>query len=160
MRTLLLALLLLNTVTVAAPQAPVFPAHSSSQAQIPAQESQQRLLAHIRLHTVAELVAALARAEQWFDDGRWQAGRDAPVAFVLHGAEARALLRDNYRAHKTLVDLAARLSALGVLRIQVCETWMGGEGLDASQLQPFVGTVPEGPAEEQRLLEVERYRYF
>jgi intracellular sulfur oxidation DsrE/DsrF family protein len=93
-----------------------------------------------------------------FDDG--ELAQEAPVAVVLHGAEARAFLRQDYNEHKPLINLAARLTALGAVDIQVCEMWMGSQSLDANQLQPFVGIVPNGPREIRRLIADENYIYF
>lgn len=123
-------------------------------------QSSARYLAEIELHSVDELDGALTRAGELFESGKFSAGSDAPVVFVLHGPEAKSLLNANYSANKSLVDLAARLSAFKVVDIKVCKTWMGGEGLDESQLPPFIDTVPFGPAEKQRLIEEENYVYF
>ena len=87
-------------------------------------------------------------------------GEDAPIAFVLHGPEAESLFASHYAENKALVNLAARLTAFKVVDIKVCETWMGSRRLDSTQLPPFIGTVPFGPAEEKRLLKQERYVYF
>lgn len=133
---------------------------ASAQPYIPVEQESPRLLAHIEVHTSEELSRLLMRAEQLFESGKLVPGTDMPVAFVLHGAEARALISGNYRANKPLVDLAARLSAFQVVDISVCKTWMGGQGLDESQLPPFIDTVPSGPAEERRLLEEQGYVYF
>jgi len=102
----------------------------------------------------------LLQAEQLLADGALMAGEPAPVTFVLHGPEVRILLRQNYLANKPVVDLAASLSALGVVDIKACETWMGGNHISVENLQPFVGTVPYGPAEQRRLLEEDSYLYF
>ena len=58
------------------------------------------------------------------------------------------------------MDLAARLTAFGVVKIQICETQTGVLGRNKSNLLPFVGTVPFGPAEERRLLQQEGYLQF
>jgi intracellular sulfur oxidation DsrE/DsrF family protein len=125
-----------------------------------AQDSSAKYLAQIEVHTSKELYSLLSRAESLFDSGKFKAGVDTPVAFVLHGPEAESLLRVNYTDNKALVDLAARLTAFEVVDIKVCKTWMGGEGLDDSQLPPFIATVPLGPAEERRLMNEEDYVYF
>ncbi len=127
---------------------------------VPAQEPSPRHLAHIEVHSVAELNRLLLRAEQLFDSGKLKAGSDTPVAFVLHGAEAKSLLNAHYRENKPLVDLAARLSAFKVVDIKVCKTWLGGSGLNDDQLPPFISTVPYGPGEVKRLMEEESYVYF
>ncbi|MFK8047425.1 MAG: acyl-CoA transferase [Halioglobus sp.] len=117
-------------------------------------------IAHIQLNTVEELHAALQRAEQLLMSGQLPLGSQMPVAFVLHGPEVRALLRQNYLTNKKTVDLAASLSALGVVEVKACETWMGGNRVMAEDLQSFVDTVPYGPGEIQRLVKEENYLYF
>jgi intracellular sulfur oxidation DsrE/DsrF family protein len=115
-------------------------------------------IARIELHTAEELYAVLVRSDQLLQMTRQPSA--VPVAFILHGPEARVFFRGQYRQNQKLVDLAAKLSAFNVVDIQVCKTWMGSKGLDERQLLPFVGTVPYGPAEEQRLIRQQSYRYF
>jgi intracellular sulfur oxidation DsrE/DsrF family protein len=115
-------------------------------------------IARIELHTAEELYAVLVRSDQLLQIS--QQLPVTPVAFILHGPEARVFFRDQYQQNQELVDLAAKLSAFNVVDIQVCKTWMGSKGLDEGQLLPFVGTVPFGPAEEQRLIRRQSYRYF
>lgn len=119
-----------------------------------------RYLADIELHTEAELLELLERAEALVEQGTLEPGSGEPVRFVLHGPEALSLINDNYAQHKTVVDLAARLTELDIVDIRVCETWMGGNGVMQSQLPHFVGTVRFGPAEERRLLQQDDYVYF
>lgn len=121
-------------------------------------QNESRYLANIELHTTAELLDVLKRSEMLFDDG--ELVEESPIAVVLHGAEARAFLRQDYSQHKPLINLAARLTALGAVDIQVCEVWLGSQSLDAKQLQPFVGIVPNGPREVTRLVAEENYIYF
>ncbi|MEE8057720.1 MAG: hypothetical protein V3T17_07800 [Pseudomonadales bacterium] len=128
---------------------------------IPAQEQPPpRYLARIEVHTIAELNKLLTRAEQLFNSGNFNPGIDTPVAFILHGSEARSLLTPHYLQNKELVDLAARLSAFKVVEIKVCKTWMEGQSLDEELLPPFIATVPFGPAEERRLMQKQHYVYF
>lgn len=121
-------------------------------------DSENLYLARIQVHTTAELAGILQRAEALFNAE--QLDTSEPIVFVLHGGEGRAFLRQSYASNKDLVDLAAKLSALKVVDIRVCETWMGGQRIDARQLQPFVDTVPYGPAEEKRLRGERNYIYF
>ncbi len=121
-------------------------------------EDDNHYLARIEVHTAAELLGILSRADQLFTTRQLDTAE--PIVFVLHGAEGRAFLRQSYANNKTLVDLAAKLSALQVVDIRVCETWMGGQHIDSEQLQPFVETVPYGPAEVKRLRSDENYLYF
>jgi intracellular sulfur oxidation DsrE/DsrF family protein len=92
---------------------------------------QPRYLAEIELHTEAELLQLLERAQQLSDEGVIQA------------------------------DSAYReLSRRGLVDVRVCETWMGSQRITGDQLPPFIGTVPYGPGEERRLLREEEYVYF
>lgn len=118
-----------------------------------------KYLARIELNTTTELLELLQRAES-LGDKHASTSEFEPVVFVLHGPEAKAFLKENYRSNKPVVDLAARLSALNWVRIDVCETWLGGNQLSIEHLQPFVGTVPSGPAETKRLVEEASYQYF
>ncbi len=128
-----------------------------AQAQLAAEP---KYLVEIELHTEAELLGALQRSEQLLDEGKINRHSPSPVRFVLHGPEARILLLQNYQRYKATVDLAARLSAFGVVDLKVCKTWMGGAGVNPEELPPFVGTVPYGPAEIERLMKEEDYIYF
>jgi intracellular sulfur oxidation DsrE/DsrF family protein len=121
-------------------------------------QSQPKYVANIELHTTVELFDVLLRSEMLFEDG--ELPQQSPIAMVLHGAEARAFLREDYSQNKPLINLAARLTALGAVDIQVCEVWMDSQSLDAKKLQPFVGTVPYGPSEIRRLVAEENYIYF
>ena len=146
----LLALLLIFMMTSLSVQSQIFAEETIS----------PRYIARIELHTADELMGSLRRAEMLQQEGAFKVGVDAPIAFVLHGPEAESLFVSHYADNKTLVNLAARLTAFKVVDIKVCETWMGSRALDSSQLPPFIGTVPYGPAEEKRLLKQERYVYF
>ncbi len=74
-----------------------------------------------------------------------------PVVIVIHGPEAPVFLRRNYRQFKEVVDLAARLDALGLADIRMCETWMRNNGVVREDLTPFVETVRFAPEEIERL---------
>jgi intracellular sulfur oxidation DsrE/DsrF family protein len=115
-------------------------------------------VADIQVHTASELAGLMERADEVFADAGLNGA--PPVSFVLHGEEARVFMRSSYSQHKMLVDLAASLTALGVVEIRVCETWMGNQALDPAGLQPFVGTVPNGMLEVRRLREEEGYLDF
>jgi len=116
-------------------------------------------LAKLELNTPQELHSALLRAEMLFLEGRFQ-GQLPPASMVVHGPEVAVFFKQQYAQNKSLVDLAAKLSALGVVDILVCETRMGVLGRDRLELFPFVGTVPFGPAEETRLIQDEGFLYF
>jgi len=121
---------------------------------------EQHYVADIELQTVDEFRQLLERAEQLLLEGAVSQGDTAEVTFVLHGPVVKNLLRQNYLANKKTVDLAASLSAMGVIEVKACRTWMGGHGVDEEDLQPFVETVAYGPAEVQRLAKEKNYIYF
>jgi len=135
-------------------------ATAHQQGQVPDQEEKSavRYLADIRVNSVAELQALLYKVENFFQQP--SPGTQSPVVFLLHGEEARALLKSNYAEHKTVVDLAARLSAFEYVDIRVCETWASKQSLDVRQLQPFIRTVPFAVTEEKRLIQSEGYLTF
>lgn len=83
-----------------------------------------------------------------------------PIVMMLHGDEAHRFLRNNYPANKTLVDQAAKLAAYQVIKVQICATWMRMNGYQASDLFPFVSSVPLGTAELERLADEEGYSEF
>lgn len=122
------------------------------------QAAPEQALARIELHTADELYQVLKRSDSLF--ALADVGTSSPIVFILHGSEAKVFFRQNYSQNKSLVDLAAMLSAFNIVDIKVCKTWMGHHQLQADQLLPFVGTVDNGPAAEQELLLQRNYRYF
>lgn len=119
-----------------------------------------RYLADLQLHTEEEMLSLLQRAQLLLVDGTLQPGQEPAVTFVLHGPEVRLLTTDHYLAHRQVADLAASLSALGVVEINACLTWMGKNDLTEPMLLPFVKTVPFGPSEARRLREQEELVAF
>ena len=101
----------------------------------------------------------LDRVDELFNSAR-QGERFAPVVFLMHGDEARVMFKSSYPDHKRVVDLAAKLSAFGVIDIQVCDYWLDTRKLPRSEVQPFVNFVPYAPKEKKRLIKQENYSYF
>jgi|GEM_PF-1174504 len=145
------------------PSAPSLPMASYFNALPPAQlpriELPSGYLARIELNSSKELGHALQRAEILFREGTALRVSE-PLAFVLHGPEVAIFFRENYEEYKSIVDLAARLSALDVIDVRVCRTRMGVLGRSPTVLLPFVGTVPFGPAEVERLVDDKKFVYF
>lgn len=106
-----------------------------------------------------EVANALSRAEKLYADGKLPQGAN-PIAIILHGPEVEIFFKDNYGEYKKIVDLAAKLSAFGVVDVRVCETQSGIMGRGRSSIHPFIGTVPFGPTEVKRLLDQQNYVYF
>lgn len=74
-----------------------------------------------------------------------------PVPFVLHGEEIRYFTRQQFEAHRDLVELAAELDANMVVEVKACRTTMQMLGIEDSDLPGFVELVPFGPDEVERL---------
>ncbi len=141
--------------TVPAPYNKISPEFES----VPPLLSAPGYVARIGLDDPTQVEAALLRAESYY----LAAGLSAelpPLVLVLHGSEVAIFFRENYPRYKAVVDLAARLSAFGVVAIKVCKTRIKHLGLNENNLYPFVGTVPFGPAELERLTNSEGYVYF
>ena len=117
-------------------------------------------VADIQLQSTEEFAQMLSRADALVQSGEVPLDGQPRVAFVMHGPGVRSLLRPAYLENKSVVDLAARLSALGVIEIRACETWMGGNAIDPNELQPFVGTVANGRIEVERLVSERGYVKF
>ena len=78
----------------------------------------------------------------------------------MHGDEARILFKQQYANNKAVVDLAAKLTALNIVDIKVCDIWIDGNNLSVKDLQPFVGVANKAVAEAERLVSQENYQYF
>jgi len=121
-------------------------------------------LARINLEKADQVYEALQRAEAYFQKNQQSNSKLSPtvppIAFVIYGPDVGIFFKENYSDFKPIVDLAARLSALAVIDIKVCQVSYEREGLDKSTLLPFVTTVPFGPAEISRLLDDQQYELF
>ena len=121
---------------------------------------EEKYLADISVHSPQELLDILMRADMLFESGQYSAENSSPIIFLLHGEEARILFKPQYESNKQVVDLAAKLTALNVVDIKVCDIWINGNNLFVKDLQPFVGVANNAAAEAQRLVSQERYQYF
>ena len=116
-------------------------------------------LARIEQNDPREVKQVLLKAERYyFDHG--MSTKLPVIALVLHGPEVEIFFRNNYTRYKPIVDLAARLSALNVVDIKVCRTRLRYLETEVDQLYPFVGSVPYGPAEIERLAGEAGFVYF
>lgn len=119
-----------------------------------------RYVVDIELQTLEQFQELLVRADELFLAGETSVDDGAAVVFVLHGPVLRSLLRGNYLDNRQTVDLAARLSAFGVIDLKACRAWMRSAQVTEAELQPFVQTVSYGPAEVERLMRESNYVYF
>lgn len=122
-------------------------------------ENPNGYLARIMLDSPEEVEKALLRAEELYKNGK-VSDADNPLAFVLHGPEVEIFFKDNYEQYKSIVDLAARLSAFKVVDVKVCSNRLNRFGETKEALPAFVETVPFGPQEVERLIVKEKYVYF
>lgn len=133
---------------------------SLAQAQVADDPGEQHYVVDIELQTAEQFHDLLSRAEQLFLEGAALPAGEAKVSFVLHGPVLKNLARERYVANKKLVDLAASLSAMDVIEVKACRTWMQHNGMSESQLLPFVETVPYGPGAVEAMLKSENYTRF
>ncbi|MGB0450052.1 MAG: acyl-CoA transferase [Porticoccaceae bacterium] len=120
-------------------------------------------VARINLNKADQVLKALQRAEAYFQAQQQDTQFSStvpPIAFVIYGPDVGMFFKENYSDFKPIVDLAARLSALEVIDVKVCQVSYEKEGLDKTTLMPFVTTVPFGPAEVSRLLDDRKYSFF
>jgi len=108
-------------------------------------------VASVALHTPEELQELFDRAEDYLSENQ-SYSESSPIEVILHGPEVRVFQRKNYGQYKMLVDQAARLDAYNIIDVRVCELWMSADQVQASELPPFVDTVPNGPAYKNQLL--------
>jgi intracellular sulfur oxidation DsrE/DsrF family protein len=106
-----------------------------------------------------EVANALERVEKLYAEGKLPEGAN-PIAIILHGPEVEIFFKDNYEEYKRIVDLAAQLSAFGLVDVRVCETQSGIMGRSRNSIHSFIGTVPFGPTAVKRLLDQQNYVYF
>lgn len=111
----------------------------------------RQYVADISVHTVEELELLFTRVEQLLERPR---GIDESplISVVLHGPEVEFFALRNYPKYKTVVDHAAKLSALGAVNISICRTQMRAYGIEPDQIPAFLKQVPYGPGEVKRLL--------
>lgn len=112
----------------------------------------------IEKHSEEELLELLTRAEK-IAAGEDQYITSDPIVLVLSGEEIELFKRENYRDHKPLVDMAARLDAFNIIDVKVCTHWMSQRGIELTDLPPFVDDVPQAYQENTRL-EKAGYAYF
>ena len=122
-------------------------------------ENANGYVARILNDSPEEVANALERVEKLYAEGKLPQGAN-PIAIILHGPEVEIFFKDNYEEYKRIVDLAARLSAFGVVDVRVCETQTGIMGRSRTSIHSFIGTVPFGPTAVKRLLDQQNYVYF
>jgi intracellular sulfur oxidation DsrE/DsrF family protein len=141
------------TAAVGSIEIEAIPAVASAESLIPT-----KFQARIERHSADEIYELLTRAEK-IAAGQDEYSTEEPVILVLSGEEIELFKRENYRDHKPLVDLAARLDAFNIIDVKVCNNWMAQRGIELTDLPPFVDNVPVAQQETVRL-EKAGYAYF
>lgn len=101
-------------------------------------------------HSRAELVAMLKRADEVSSVSADKSG-NLDIALILHGSDIGWFAKQNYQRNKQLVDLAARLDALKVIDLKVCQRAMDDYGYAESEIPDFIERVPYAPDEMRQL---------
>lgn len=102
-------------------------------------------------HTIEELEALLARAEEVSQTHPTEF-EDLKIVMILHGPDVDWFTHQNYEYNRKLVDLAARLDALDVIDMKVCEVTMQHRGVVKDDLPAFIESVPYAPTAIDELL--------
>jgi intracellular sulfur oxidation DsrE/DsrF family protein len=85
--------------------------------------------------------------------------QDASLVLVLHGPEVEFFSTRNYLSYKDIVDQAARLDALEIVDVKICQAMMAVKGIARDDIPAFIEQVPNGQVEVDRLVS-EGYVYF
>lgn len=118
----------------------------------------EQLLLDISVHTLEELQVLLDRVEQLTHSAGQSTGPDS-VALILHGPEVDFFATGNYPQYKNIVDQAARLDALDIIDVKICQTMMNVRGVARDDIPAFIEQVPNGRQEIDRLVK-QGYVYF
>lgn len=137
----------------------IFPIDILAQAPFSPDSGADGYVARLLNDSPEEVASALSRVEKLYGEGKLSQEAN-PISIILHGPEVEIFFKDNYEEYKKIVDLAAKLSAFGIVDVRVCETQTGIMGRSRSSIHSFIGTVPFGPTEVKRLLDQQNYVYF
>jgi intracellular sulfur oxidation DsrE/DsrF family protein len=117
-----------------------------------------RVVLDITVHTIEELHVLMERAEKLAGSPRMDE-QDAGLVLVLHGPEVEFFSTRNYLSYKDIVDQAARLDALEIVDVKICQEMMAVKGIARDDIPAFIEQVPNGQVEVDRLVS-EGYVYF
>ncbi len=101
-------------------------------------------------HTTAELEELLERVQMVIETAP-ETFDQLEIVMVLHGPDINLFTKPNAQQNRKLVDLAAKLDALKIVDMRVCEVTMDKLGVSQSDLPPFIESVPFAPDEFKRL---------
>ena len=118
----------------------------------------EHMVLDISVHSEEELQVLFDRAEQLAVRLR-PAGEEASIVLVLHGPEVEFFSTRNYDRYMGIVDQAARLDAMEIVDVKICQTMMSVRGVERDDIPSFIEQVPLGSAEINHLVR-EGYVYF
>lgn len=100
----------------------------------------------VKDHSIDELEALLIRAEE-VSQAQPKDFEDLEIVMVIHGPDLDFFTTQNHEKNGPLLDVAARLDAVNVIDMKVCETTMSMRGIERHDIPAFIETVPFAPTE-------------
>ncbi|MBT5230073.1 MAG: hypothetical protein HOM11_07320 [Methylococcales bacterium] len=116
-------------------------------------------MADIFLEKSEEVKALLQKVSDFASARPEQIGEYPPIVLMFHGPEIRYFQPTFYQQNQKMVDLAAKLDALGVIDMRVCQRASDILRVDTSKMPKFIEIVPDsGPVFQD--LKAQGYTYF
>lgn len=101
-------------------------------------------------HSREELLTVLKRADEIATTSSSEL-KQLNIALILHGSDVAWFSRQHYDKNKELIDLAAKLDALEVIDMKICQQSMQKHGIADEDIPAFIERVPYAPDEITRL---------
>ncbi len=112
--------------------------------------AQNQYLFDVSQRSREEFIAFLRRADELVTVAAPETEK-LELALILSDHDIDWFAKDNYEQNKELVDLAARLDALEVIDLKICQRAMQEHGYQEDDIPTFIDRVPYAAAEMQRL---------
>ncbi len=113
--------------------------------------SETRWVADVTLYSADDLKSVLHEISDYTENRPDSVGEYPPIVVLLHGPEVRQLDKKLYSQNKGMIDTAAKLDALEVIDLRVCETASHYHGVDTNNYPNFVSLVPSASKEIKKL---------
>ena len=102
-------------------------------------------------HSADEFRALLKRAHAIYEQTPVAERADLKVVIVLHGPDVQYVANTNRQRYGDILDLAAKLDAIGVFDFKMCVISAESHQLSAEDLPAFIELVAVAPEEVERL---------
>lgn len=112
--------------------------------------AQNQYLFDVSQRSREEFIAFLRRADELVTVAAPETDK-LEIALILSDHDIDWFAKGNYEQNKELVDLAARLDALKVIDLKICQRAMQEHGYQEDDIPAFIDRVPYAAAEMQRL---------